>query len=203
MQYALAGLTTLLFAVSLIHPRFPQEQLLQHTPTVLVLPALFLAARKRWLTTGSLACIAAFWCLHIVGARYIYSYVPYDDWARQAFGSSPAEWFGWRRNHYDRFVHLAFGVLWMPPAFEVARRYGRLPRFWAIGFALGGAAALSASYEIFEWLLTVFVAPDQADAYNGQQGDMWDAQKDMACALAGSLAALPVVLAGRKAPPTA
>lgn len=29
-----------------------------------------------------------------------------------------------------------------------------------------------------------------ADAYNGQQGDMWDAQKDMALAVLGAFAAL-------------
>ena len=27
---------------------------------------------------------------------------------------------------------------------------------------------------------------EEADYYNGQQGDMWDAQKDMALALVGS-----------------
>lgn len=38
-------------------------------------------------------------------------------------------------------------------------------------------------------LLTLFMAPDAAEAYNGQQGDMWHAHKDMALALAGSLVA--------------
>lgn len=41
-------------------------------------------------------------------------------------------------------------------------------------------------YELFEWLLTIVMTPDAADNYNGQQGDMWDAQKDMAMALVGS-----------------
>jgi len=45
--------------------------------------------------------------------------------------------------------------------------------------------AVSALYEIFEWLLTIVLAPGMADEYNGQQGDMWDSQKDMAIALAG------------------
>lgn len=39
-------------------------------------------------------------------------------------------------------------------------------------------------YEVFEWLLSVWC--EGGDAYNGQQGDMWDAQKDMALALIGS-----------------
>ena len=34
----------------------------------------------------------------------------------------------------------------------------------------------------------MLLAPEMADQYNGQQGDIWDAQKDMACAMAGGLA---------------
>jgi putative membrane protein len=41
-------------------------------------------------------------------------------------------------------------------------------------------------YELFEWLLTIIVSSEAANNYNGQQGDMWDAQKDMALALVGS-----------------
>jgi putative membrane protein len=41
-------------------------------------------------------------------------------------------------------------------------------------------------YELFEWLLTVVMTSEEADYYNGQQGDMWDAQKDMALAMIGS-----------------
>ena len=54
---------------------------------------------------------------------------------------------------------------------------------WQALLFFGAASAL---YEIFEWLLTLLVAPDMADAYNGQQGDPWDAQKDMALAMAGA-----------------
>ncbi len=45
----------------------------------------------------------------------------------------------------------------------------------------------SAIYEVFEWLLTLGMAGADADAYNGQQGDIWDAQKDMAMAGAGAI----------------
>lgn len=41
-------------------------------------------------------------------------------------------------------------------------------------------------YELFEWLLTIVMTTEAANNYNGQQGDMWDAQKDMALALLGS-----------------
>ena len=48
-------------------------------------------------------------------------------------------------------------------------------------------------YEVFEWLLTVFLSGDQAENYNGQQGDPWDAHKDMALAMIGSTISLLVL----------
>ena len=200
MQYALIVITASLFAVTLIRPEYPNEQWLQHAPTVLLVPVLVVLARRRTLTTTSVFCIVAFWWLHIIGARYIYSNVPYDQWAQSLLGTTVSETFGWSRNHYDRLVHFCFGLLWMPPAVEIARVYGRLPRFWAISAAIGGVAAISAVYEIFEWLLAVVLSPETADAYNGQQGDMWDAQKDMALAMIGGLVALQFVFVRRVTP---
>jgi putative membrane protein len=53
-------------------------------------------------------------------------------------------------------------------------------------FVLGSGAL----YEIFEWLLAVSMDPVSSEAYNGQQGDPFDAQKDMLIASIGSLAGL-------------
>ena len=53
--------------------------------------------------------------------------------------------------------------------------------------------ATSALYEIGEWALAISVAPDWAEHYNGQQGDMWDAQKDMALATAGAVVGLAIL----------
>lgn len=41
-------------------------------------------------------------------------------------------------------------------------------------------------YEVFEWFLTFVMSADAATDYDGQQGDMWDAHKDMALALLSS-----------------
>jgi putative membrane protein len=35
----------------------------------------------------------------------------------------------------------------------------------------------------------VALAPDMAEAYNGQQGDVWDAHKDMTFAVVGAMLA--------------
>lgn len=132
--------------------------------------------------------ISVFLWLHILGARYVYSYVPYDTWSRACVGVSITDAFHLSRNHYDRLVHLLYGALAMVPQVEVLRRRFGLGRVAAIVFSIALVSGVSALYEIVEWLLTVVAAPERADRYNGQQGDAWDAQKDMACAVAGAIA---------------
>jgi putative membrane protein len=178
-----------LLAVSLIRPPYPDEQWLQHLPTVASLVGLAVAARRSWFSTTAFAALAAMLALHIVGARWIYSFVPYDAWCQAIVGSGPRSWFGWDRNHYDRLVHLAFGLLMPLPIAEAAQRFGGQSSVWALATALLAVATISAVYEVAEWLLAVIAAPDFAEAYNGQQGDMWDAQKDMALAIVGSVIA--------------
>jgi putative membrane protein len=143
---------------------------------------------NRWpLSTASLACIILFLALHTIGGRYSYSAVPYDEIARALTGTSISEAFGFSRNHWDRLVHLSYGLLAVPPVRELLERHlGVVPRM-ALYFAAESVFAVSAFYEIVEWLMTLLVAGPTAYAYNGQQGDMWDAQKDMALAGLGAL----------------
>ena len=48
-------------------------------------------------------------------------------------------------------------------------------------------------YEWFEWAIALALSPDAAEAYNGQQGDMWDAHADMLMATLGSLLIWPLI----------
>jgi len=118
--------------------------------------------------------------------------VPYDAWSHFLTGHTVSQAFGLARNEFDRLVHLAFGVLAVPVYAEAAQRHGGASRRAALWHAVLFVGLVSAAYEIFEWLLTMVVAPEMAADYNGQQGDPWDAQKDMAMALVGAaLAAVP------------
>ena len=184
----------LFLCLSLVWPVFPHEQWLQHLPTVVAILLLAVCARKQWLTTPSFACLVALLWLHILGARYIYSYVPYDQWAEALCGTSVSDWCGWQRNHYDRLVHLCFGALLVWPVREVAARHAVLSPRWALLLAVMVVITISAAYEIFEWMIAVVMSPHNAEAYNGQQGDFWDSQKDMALALAGSLVSVLLVI---------
>lgn len=178
-----------LLVLSLWSPPFPRYQLLQHLPTVPAWIALFFAARRGTFTLGSFAALAALLALHILGARWTYSFVPYDAWSRELLGWSPQERYGWTRNHYDRFAHLMFGILAVAPMAVLIERRGRVARRAAALAACSALLATSGLYEVFEWLLTITVAPDQAETYNGQQGDAFDAQKDMALAGLGAAVA--------------
>ncbi|WP_176595725.1 MULTISPECIES: DUF2238 domain-containing protein [Sphingobium] len=169
---------------------YPDLAPLQHGPTVLLALAAPWLLRRWPLSNGAAACILLFLLLHTLGGRYIYSYVPYDLWARAVSGHDISGTFGFARNGYDRLVHFAFGALLTAPFAEAARRYGVMRMGWSLAFAFAAVGLVGALYEIFEWLLSVVAAGQTADWYNGQQGDMWDPQKDMAAAQIGSTLAL-------------
>lgn len=189
-QRQLTGLLLIVLLLAQIEQPYPEVALLQHLPTMLLIVASPWLLRRWPLSTASVACIVLFMVLHTLGGRYAYSNVPYDDWAQALTGTSLSDLFGWSRNHYDRLVHFAFGALSVIPVAEVVRRWGGLGTRGATLAVLGWVLAISALYEIFEWLLTIAAAGETADRYNGQQGDIWDAQKDMALATLGAIMAL-------------
>lgn len=185
--------------VSCIRPPFPQQMFLQHIPTVVALILLSIAASRHELTDGAITCVAIFLLLHILGARYIYSYVPYDDWSRALLGVNLTEYFGFRRNHYDRVVHFAFGLLAVRPAFEILTKRFRVPRGFALYASVEFVLAFSLLYELFEWALTMVLSPADAGAYNGEQGDIWDAHRDMLGAFIGAFLAAGAMKLSRAA----
>ena len=194
MRWIVWFVTALLLGISLIRPIYPQEQYLQHTPTLFAMILFAWAIHKRWLGTLSVISISLFILLHIIGARYIYSNVPYDIWSQHLCGCSLSDTFQWERNHFDRLVHFCFGLLTVLPVYEICRRYLQCSHTWSLMMALMTVLSVSAVYEVFEWGLAVIMSPEHAEAYNGQQGDIWDAQKDMALALVGGLVTILLLM---------
>jgi len=180
----------LVLIISCIKPPFPDELFLQHSITVLVAALLVYTTIKNNLGNKAFAFIVAFMLFHIIGARWIYSYTPYDQWIKSLTGFSINSYFGFKRNQYDRLVHFLFGFLMLIPLREAYSRWFGSTR--KISSQLAFLFILSASmiYEVFEWLITLALSPEDANAYNGQQGDFWDAQKDMALAMLGALVML-------------
>jgi putative membrane protein len=98
---------------------------------------------------------------------------------------------GWHRNQFDRLVHLAWGLCLTPPLYACLMARITTRSAHAAVMAVGAIVISSVCYEWFEWLVAVVLSPDEAEAYNGQQGDIWDAHKDMLMATLGALCWLP------------
>ena len=185
----LVGVLTLCWVISFYDPPYPKHQLLHHAPMPVAIPFLFYVARRSWMSTASMACAVCFLLLHVVGARYLYSRVPFGELLTWLSLGGDFE----NRNHYDRLVHLLFGFLAVLPTVEISTRYAGVRPRPAKLLAITIVLAVSALYELFEWLLTVIASPQDAERYNGQQGDLWDAHKDMALATLGAVLVAPFV----------
>jgi len=113
------------------------------------------------------------------GAHYTYGAEPFFNWIKEALGLS--------RNYYDKLAHLFQGIV---PAFiireilirEYKFRRGLMLTIIVILACLG----ISASYELIEWAIAA-VGGEAAEPFLGLQGDAWDPQWDMLCALVGSV----------------
>ena len=180
------------FAGSCIAPPYLQFLLMQHVPTVLAALLLAYISNRVIISRSSYSSIVVFLCLHTLGARYLYSYTPYDVWSESILGININEIFGFQRNHYDRLVHFSYGLLLVVPVQEFERRYLRLSMVISAVLAIEFIIATSACYELLEWLVAVIFTPAWAEQFLGQQGDIFDAQKDTALATLGAIVSIGV-----------
>lgn len=146
------------------------------------LPLAILLHRRFPLSDLLYALLAAHALVLIVGGHYTYAEVPAGDWVR--------DWLGWDRNPYDRFGHFMQGFV---PAVLVRELLVRTSPLrgsrWLAPLTVCACLAFSAVFEMLEWLAAV-TGGEAADAFLGTQGDVWDTQWDMFCALIGAICAL-------------
>lgn len=180
----------LFWLVMAIDPFNRHDWLLENLLVVGVLGALLLGARHYRPSRIAAVLIFAYLCLHQVGAHFTYAKVPYDDWWQTLTGQTLSELTGWERNHYDRLVHLAYGLLLAYPMREVMVRLGLRPGVWSFVLAVDVVLSTSAIYELIEWTGAELLGGSLGRAYLGAQNDRWDAQKDMALAGAGAVVAM-------------
>jgi putative membrane protein len=116
------------------------------------------------------------------GGAYTYARVP--------LGFHIQEWLQLSRNPYDKIGHLFQGFVPALVAREVFIRgnYIRGKRMLAF-VVVCVVLAISATYELVEWGSALAMGQG-ADEFLGTQGDPWDTQSDMFCALIGSVLAL-------------
>ena len=182
------------WAALAIHPHDRATWALENV-LVLVLALTALAVRRRFSPSRRATLLLfVFLCLHEVGAHYTYSEVPYQRWL-EALSQDLAALLHSDRNHYDRFLHFAGGLLLTRMVRELIATFSRLSELGASLAALSAVMSASMIYELIEWGAASVFGDGTGAAYLGTQGDVWDAHKDMALASLGSLLAIAGPLA--------
>lgn len=118
-----------------------------------------------------------------VGGHYTYAEVPLFDTIKEVFNQT--------RNNYDKVGHLAQGFIPAILAREILIRLEvvKASKIWLNYIILSIILAFSAFYELIEWWVALATGED-AEAFLGTQGYMWDTQSDMGYALMGGILAL-------------
>lgn len=176
-------LTTLAFLFLGWHPKADRfTWFMENVPVILGVPALILTYRRFPLTNLLYVLIALHCLVLMVGGHWTYAEVPAGYWVKN--------WLHLARNPYDRLGHLFQGFVPVLIFREVLLRKGVLkPGTWSVVVLILMVLGLSATYELLEWQTAVWTG-SSADAFLGTQGDPWDTQWDMACALVGSSLAM-------------
>lgn len=168
-----------------INPLFRDGWLLENYLVFLFVPLIIAVGRYFKLSNVSYTLITIFMILHVIGSHYTYAEVP--------FGYLLQDWTGADRNMYDRLVHYSFGFLLAYPIREIFMRITKAKGVWSYYLPFELVLAFSGLYEIIEWVAAARVDPAAGLAFLGSQGDIWDAQKDMLLATAGSFFAMAYI----------
>jgi len=155
---------------------------LEALPCMLGIAALAFTYKRFKFTDITYFFITIHFIILFIGAHYSYARVPVFDWLKEVFD--------WSRNNYDKVGHFAQGFV---PALIVREVLIRLEvlqkRSWLPFMVVSICLAISAAYELFEWLAAVMIK-QSADDFLGMQGYEWDTQSDMLCATIGAITML-------------
>lgn len=174
------------FIWSLIKPASYVSWALEVTPAIILLITVLATYNKFRLTTLSYIIITIMVILMFVGGHYTYSKVPLFNWIKDTFDL--------KRNHYDRFGHLIKGMFGIVIRELLLRKTPLTKNAWLFWIVTSISLAISAMYEIIEWLsFLIGKGGKAAKNFLGTQGDMWDAQWDMLFTLIGTMITLFVL----------
>ncbi len=168
----------------------PKEQFtwfLEVAPALIGAVVLLLTYHSFRLTSLLYVFILLHFMVLMVGGHYTYAEVPLFD--------SIKEIFALERNNYDKVGHFFQGFVPALLAREILLRKNVVNgRAWLNLYILSVCLAFSAFYELIEWWVAIATG-DNAEAFLGTQGYVWDTQSDMALALVGAITSI-IVLSG-------
>ncbi len=150
----------------------------ENLPVWLVVAGLVVTYPKFQFSNLAYFLMWFFLCYHTIGGHFSFSRVPFDFF-NDLIGSE--------RNNFDRVGHFLVGVFAYPIAelFHKKGWAGNVAAACLVGvLAVGTWAGL---YEVIEMIYAVTFGGDQASDFLGSQGDIWDAQKDIAMDILGAI----------------
>jgi putative membrane protein len=179
------GIYSLVLLWSGIGPKDRFTWFLEVSPALIGLIILMLTFRGFPLSRLTYWLILIHCIILMVGGHYTYAEVPLFDWIRDAMGG--------QRNNYDKLGHLAQGLIPAVIARELLLRLEVIRgNAWLGFFVVCFVLAFSAFYEMVEWWVAV-ASGDEAVAFLGTQGYVWDTQSDMFLALIGGILAVTFI----------
>ena len=184
-QLFIVGFVVLLLLLSGFRARNLRAWRLDVQAFFFVLILIYIGSIFFEMSPFSYILMAMFAVIHIIGSKFSYINVP--------FGYTLGRIFHIHRNIYDRLVHFSFGLLFTYPSYEVFSGNLGLDGISAYYIPFSHILALSAVFEIFEWVRAANLKPDLAEEFIGMQGDIWDSSKDIASAGVGSLIVTAVI----------
>lgn len=173
----------LIWVIAAIEPFDRSDWLLENLLVFASVPVLILTYRRFPLSDTSYVLIFLFLVMHATGAHYTYAEVPIGYWIKDALNLE--------RNHFDRIVHFSFGIMAYPVQ-EILLGTASVRGLWRFILPASIIVSFSGFFEVIEAVVAALVNPELGAAYLGLQGDVWDAQKDMALAILGALLLLSV-----------
>ena len=182
MKYLWLSLFFIVLIYSGINPKDQFTWLLEVIPAIIGLVLLASTYSHFKLTPILYTFILAHCIVLMIGGHYTYAEVPFFD---NLFGSE--------RNNYDKVGHFFQGFVPALLAREILLRKKVVSgKGWLITFVISICLAFSAFYELIEWWVAV-LSGENADAFLGTQGYVWDTQSDMGLALFGAICSLLVL----------
>lgn len=176
------GIFLLVWAWTFIGTSDHANWVVENVLTALFIGGLIRSHRRFRFSDLSYTLMFVYILLHIYGAMYTYAENPLGYWLQDVFRTG--------RNHYDRIVHFSFGFLLAYPMRDYFKNHFGWPTWvcWVLPAEI--TLSFSGAYELIEWAVADVFFPAQGHAYLGTQGDIWDAQKDMALAFGGAVLAM-------------
>lgn len=170
------------FIWSGINPKDQFTWLLEVLPAIIGVVVMAMTYKTFKLTPLVYILILIHCIVLMIGGHYTYADVPFFDYLKDLFNFT--------RNNYDKVGHFVQGFVPALITREILIRKNVIPDInWRNFFILCFCLGFSAFYELIEWWVALASGED-AVAFLGTQGYIWDTQSDMGLALLGAILGL-------------